>query len=126
MLIPTLGLSSPGAHPGEGFGGRNPSLLEVNAMLLMTNIVKQLSNDSVYSGSNQTLKKIISKISHFCLLTLSELPSWKISGCAPEAVYPLWWPSLTKDMQTEQLLYWSGVTDTEHSATSRSNEEDEG
>jgi len=21
-----------------------------------------------------------------------------------QAVYPLWWPSLTKDMQTEQLL----------------------
>jgi len=25
------------------------------------------------------------------------------------------WPSLTKDMQTEQLLHWSGMTDTEHS-----------
>jgi len=23
-----------------------------------------------------------------------------------QAVYPLWWPSLTKDMQTEQLLCW--------------------
>jgi len=23
------------------------------------------------------------------------------------AVYPLWWPSLTKDMQIEQLLCWS-------------------
>jgi len=31
-----------------------------------------------------------------------------------QAVYPLWWPSLTKDMQTEQLLCWSGMTDTEH------------
>jgi len=28
-------------------------------------------------------------------------------------VYPLWWPSLTKDMQTQQLLCWSGMTDTE-------------
>jgi len=34
-----------------------------------------------------------------------------------------WWPSLTKDMQTEQLLCWSGMTDTEYSATSGSNEE---
>jgi len=40
-----------------------------------------------------------------------------------QAVYPLWWPSLTKNIQTEQLLYWSdtGMTDTEH--TSGSNEE---
>jgi len=35
----------------------------------------------------------------------------------------LWWPSLTKDMQTEQLLCWSGMTDTEHS-TSGSNKKD--
>jgi len=35
----------------------------------------------------------------------------------------LWWPSLTEDMQTEQLLYWSGMTDTEHK-TSGLNEED--
>jgi len=34
----------------------------------------------------------------------------------------LWWSSLTKDLQTEQLLCWSGMTDTEHS-TSGSNEE---
>jgi len=34
----------------------------------------------------------------------------------------LWWPSLTKDMQTEQLLCWSGMTDTEQ-ATSGLNEE---
>jgi len=33
----------------------------------------------------------------------------------------LWWPSLTKDMQTEQLLCWCGMTDTEHT-TSGSNE----
>jgi len=39
-----------------------------------------------------------------------------------KAVYPLWCPSLTKDMQTEQLLCWSGMTDTEHT-TSGSNEE---
>jgi len=26
----------------------------------------------------------------------------------------LWWPSLTKGMQTQQLLCWSGMTDTEH------------
>jgi len=35
----------------------------------------------------------------------------------------LWWPSLTKDMQTEQLLCWSGMTDTEHTVTSSSNED---
>jgi len=34
-------------------------------------------------------------------------------------------PSLTKDMQTEQLLCWSGMADTEHSTTSSSNEEEE-
>jgi len=28
-------------------------------------------------------------------------------------VVSLWWPSLTKDMQTEQLLCWSDMTDTE-------------
>jgi len=26
-------------------------------------------------------------------------------------------PSLTKDMQTEQLLCWSGITDTEHTTS---------
>jgi len=31
---------------------------------------------------------------------------------------------MTKDMQTEQLLRWSGMADTEHSSTSTSNEED--
>jgi len=39
-----------------------------------------------------------------------------------QAVYPLWWLSLTKKMQTEQLLCWSSMTDTEHSTTSGSNE----
>jgi len=34
-------------------------------------------------------------------------------------------PAWTKDMQTEQLLCWSGMTDTEHSTTSSSNEEEE-
>jgi len=34
----------------------------------------------------------------------------------------LWLPSLTKDMQTEQILCWSGMTDTGHGATSGSNE----
>jgi len=29
-----------------------------------------------------------------------------------------------KDMKTQQLLCWSGMTDTEHSKTSGSNEED--
>jgi len=41
-----------------------------------------------------------------------------------QAFYPLWWPSLTKDMQTEQLLCLSGMTDTEHSTTSSLNEEE--
>jgi len=51
---------------------------------------------------------------HRCVLSLS----WG------QAIYALWWPSLTKDMQTEQLLCWSGKTDTEHSSTSSSNEEE--
>jgi len=49
-------------------------------MLLMADVVKQLSNDSVHSGSNQSLKKRSSKIGHFCLLTLSEAPLWKFLG----------------------------------------------
>jgi len=40
-------------------------------------------------------------------LTYSHANSVPLWG---QAVYPLWWPSLTKDMQTEQLLCWSGVT----------------
>jgi len=32
-------------------------------------------------------------------------PSWS------QAVYALWWPRLTKYMQTEQLMCWSGMTD---------------
>jgi len=35
-----------------------------------------------------------------------------------------WWSIVTKAMQTEQLLCWSGMTDTEHT-TSDSNEEKE-
>jgi len=35
----------------------------------------------------------------------------------------LWWPSVTKDMQTEQLQCWSGMTNTEHNTTPGSNEE---
>jgi len=35
----------------------------------------------------------------------------------------LWWPRLTKDMQTLQFLCWNGMTDTEPSTTSGSNEE---
>jgi len=43
------------------------------------------------------------------------------------SLYPLsealwWWPSLTKDMQREQLLCWSSMIVTEHT-TSGSNEE---
>jgi len=34
------------------------------------------------------------------------------------------WPCQTKDVQTEQLLCWSGMTATEHSTTSGSKEED--
>jgi len=41
-----------------------------------------------------------------------------------QAVYTLWWPSLTKDLQTEQLLCWNGMTDTEHSTTSGSNKDE--
>jgi len=32
--------------------------------------------------------------------------------------------SLTKDMQTEPVLCWSGMTDTKHITTSGSNEEE--
>jgi len=42
-----------------------------------------------------------------------------------QAVYPLWWSSLAKDMQTEQFLCWSGMTDKEYSTTSNSNEEED-
>jgi len=37
----------------------------------------------------------------------------------------LWWPSLTEDIQTDQLLCWSDMTDTEYSTTSSSNEEEQ-
>jgi len=37
-----------------------------------------------------------------------------ISHFGAQALCPLWWPSLTKNMQSEQLLCWSGMTDTEH------------
>jgi len=43
-------------------------------------------------------------------------------------LFPTLGPSslpVAKDMQTEQLLCWSGMTDTEHSTTSSSNEEEE-
>jgi len=39
------------ANPGEGFWGRNPSLLEVKATLLMADIVRELSRDNIHSGS---------------------------------------------------------------------------
>jgi len=42
-----------------------------------------------------------------------------------QAVYTLWWLSLTKDMQTKQLLCWSGMPDTEHRTASGSNEEED-
>jgi len=41
------------AHPGRDFGGRNSSLLEAKAMLLMNDIVRQLSHDNIHSGSSQ-------------------------------------------------------------------------
>jgi len=34
------------------------------------------------------------------------------------------WPSLTKDCKQNSFCVWSGMTDTEQSATSRSNEEE--
>jgi len=42
---------------------------------------------------------------------------------AKHSVCLLWWSSLTKDMQTEQLLCWSGISDTEHRTTASSNED---
>jgi len=48
----------------------------------------------------------------------------QLGNIAGQAVYSLWWLSLTKDIQIEQLLCWSGMTDTEHSTTSSSNEEE--
>jgi len=58
----------------------------------------------------------------------ASLCPWERHVCFPswgQAVYLLWWPSLTKDMQSEQLLCWSGITDIEHSTTTGSNEEEE-
>jgi len=46
-----------------------------------------------------SLEKILNAISHLG---------------AKQSLYSLWWPNLTKDMQTEQLLCWSGMADTEH------------
>jgi len=46
------------------------------------------------------------------------MPSWG------QAVDPLWSPSLTKNMQTEQLLCWSGMTDTERTIFSPNEEEE--
>jgi len=43
----------PRSHPGERLGGRDSSLLEVTAVFLMVDIVRELSNDNVHSGSNQ-------------------------------------------------------------------------
>jgi len=40
-------------------------------------------------------------------MSILYFPSWG-------QTYPLWWPSLTQDMQTEQHLCWSGKTDIEH------------
>jgi len=58
-----------GAYPGEWFWGSKPLPFGSKAMLLMANIVKQLSNDSVHSGSNQTLKKKVVKLAtSVCLL----------------------------------------------------------
>jgi len=37
----------------------------------------------------------------------------------------LLWPSPTKDMQTEQLLCWSGMTDTEHATSGLNEKEDD-
>jgi len=41
-----------------------------------------------------------------------------------QALYLLWWSSLTKDMQTEQVLCWSGMANTKHDTTSGSIEEE--
>jgi len=46
----------------------------------------------------------------------------KFNSSKSQAVYPLWWLSLTKDLQAENPPCWSGMTDTEHSTTSGSNE----
>jgi len=43
-------------------------------------------------------------------------------GKTPNAVSHLG-SSLTKDMQTQQILCWSGMTDTDHSTTSHLNKE---
>jgi len=37
----------------------------------------------------------------------------------------LWWPSLTKDMQAEQLLCWIEMTDTVYTTTGSNEEEEE-
>jgi len=40
-----------------------------------------------------------------------------------QAVYSLWWLSWMKDMQTEQLLCWTGMTNTQHTTSGSSEEE---
>jgi len=42
-----------GRTQGRDFGDRNPSLLEVKATLLLTDIVMEVSCDNIHSGSNQ-------------------------------------------------------------------------
>jgi len=49
----------------------------------------------------------------------AHFPSWG------QAILALWWPSLTRDMQTEQLLFWSGKADTEYTASDSNEEEEE-
>jgi len=76
-----------GAHPEERFWWSKPFLLEVKAMFLMADIVRELLLVARFTlvqinNSDQTLKKS-SKISYFCLPPLSEPPSLKISGCIP-------------------------------------------
>jgi len=41
-----------GRTQGRGFGGRNPSHLEAKTLLLMDDIVRELPNDNIHSGSD--------------------------------------------------------------------------
>jgi len=82
-----------GSHPGEVWGVVTP-LLRKQRILLMDDIIRQLSNNNFtpvqINNINLILKKSYvsllwsSKIGHFCLLSLSEPPSLKIPGCTPD------------------------------------------
>jgi len=73
----------------------------------------------IYSVVKKAREIFIIFIYTLIIYTLNCFPSfWRISTDQCQMKSLLWWPSLTKGMQTEQLLCWSGMIGTEHSTTS--------